>query len=527
MKSLLRTALVCISTLISSVLSFAQQATPFITQPNLVRMPTSAPLRHMPPLRPRDEHLAIPLRSVPHSPTPLQADPVIQSSAIASATTFTGLNFDGIGKGFGDYVVGVAPPDTNGAAGDTQFVQWVNTSFAIFDKASGTLLYGPAAGNTLWQGSSLTACADNNDGDPVVLFDRMAHRWIFSQISFTNGPPFYVCFAVSQTSDATGPYNRYALEWTGDTLPDYPKVGTWPDAFYASVNLFFGGFLFVGGQICALERDKMLADLDAGVQCFTLSSNASLLPSDVDGAAPPPTGAPNYFLSLGSNALSLFRFHVDWANPNSTTLSGPISIPVAAFNRACNGGACIPQPGTSQQLDTIGDRLMFRLAYRNFGSYESLVVTHSVNPGNKKVRAGQAVSAIRWYELRNPGGTPAVVQQGTYSPTADARWMGSAAMDKVGNIAVGYSVSSSAVHPSIRFAVHTPADPAGVLEAETSIVEGTGSQLPNLNRWGDYSSMSVDPVDDCTFWYTTEYLKADGTFNWSTRIAAFKLDSCQ
>jgi hypothetical protein len=218
--------------------------------------------------------------------------------------------------------------------------------------------------------------------------------------------------------------------------------------------------------------------------------------------------------------------HVDWTNPSATTLSGPVSVPVAAYTAACNGGTCVPQSGVSQKLDSLADRLMFRLAYRNFGTYESAVVTHSVQIGN--YRKGDP-TAIRWYELRAPGAsTPTLYQQGTYNPDATFRWMGSIAQDKQGNMAVGYSVSSTAIHPGIRVALRSFSDPAGTLQAETSVIAGGGSQTgQNLSRWGDYSSMSVDPVDDCTFWYTTEYLKANGAFNWSTRIVSFRHPSCQ
>ena len=191
---------------------------------------------------------------------------------------------------------------------------------------------------------------------------------------------------------------------------------------------------------------------------------------------------------------------------------------VAPFTPACGGGTCIPQLGTSQQLDSLADRLMYRLAYRNFGDHEALLVNHSVT-------AGTSVG-IRWYEIRSPGGTPTVYQQGTYAPDATFRWMGSIAMDKVGNIALGYSASSSTLSPSIRYTGRAPTDALGTMQAETIIQAGGGSQLSNLSRWGDYSAMTVDPIDDCTFFYTTEYLKASGTFNWSTRIASFKFPSC-
>jgi hypothetical protein len=275
----------------------------------------------------------------------------------------------------------------------------------------------------------------------------------------------------------------------------------------------------------------MLAGLPATQQCFQLSSSfGGLLPSDLDGTIPPPAGSPNYFLNFGSNSLNLWKFHVDWANSPNTTLTGPTNIPVAAFTPACNRGACIAQPGTTQKLDSLADRLMYRLAYRNFlDGHEALVVNHSVciGSGGQCLRGSQRPSGVRWYELRNLAGTPAVYQQATYAPDSTSRWMGSIAMDKQGNMALGYSASSSSVAPSIRYTGRLSTDVLNTMQTENIIKPGVGSQLQNLSRWGDYSSMTVDPVDDCTFWYTTEYLKASGTWNWSTWITSFKFPGCQ
>jgi len=204
----------------------------------------------------------------------------------------------------------------------------------------------------------------------------------------------------------------------------------------------------------------------------------------------------------------------------SSTFTGPTAITVATYSEACSGGGtCITQSGTSTRLDSLGDRLMHRLAYRNFGSHEALVANHAVTSGSNV--------GVRWYEIRSPGATPTLFQQGTYAPDSTRRWMGSIAMDKVGDIAVGYSASSSSIHPSIRYTGRLPGDAVGTLEAENSIIAGTGSQNGGLTRWGDYSALTVDPVDDCTFWYVNQYLKANGSFNWSTRVASFKFPSCQ
>jgi hypothetical protein len=285
--------------------------------------------------------------------------------------------------------------------------------------------------------------------------------------------------------------------------------------------MFGSNNAFLGGRTCALDRAKMLVgDPSAQQVCFQFSTNdGGLLPSDLDGSTPPPAGAPNYVVEYGTNSLDLFKFHVDFTTPANSTLTGPTVISVAPFSAACNGGGtCIPQGGTNQQLDSLADRLMYRLAYRNFGDHESLVVDHSVT-------AGTSVG-VRWYELRNLSGTPTVFQQGTYAPDSKYRWMGSIAMDGSGDIAMGYSVSISTTFPSIAYTGRVPTDAPGTMEAETTIQAGTGSQISGLNRWGDYSAMTVDPVDDCTFWYTNEYLKATGSFNWSTRIASFKFPGC-
>ncbi len=522
-----RPIFVALSLIVWSCLpAVAQQGDLGASLPRLVESDVSPPLRDIPPVPPREERRVIPLRPVPPVPHQAQPDTVVQQSAGAAVSTTNVLNFDGIGQGVYGFTVTAAPPDTNGAVGATQYVQWVNFSFAVFDKATGNRLFGPVAGNTLWQGFKVAACANNNDGDPIAQYDKAANRWVMAQLSFTGGPPYYECIAVSQTSDATGAYNRYALQWVNNTFPDYPKLGVWPDAYYFSFNMFLGGLFFQGAQVCGLDRNLMLNGFPPGpdsAQCFQLSASfASLLPADLDGSNAPPVGSPNFFLNFGANSLNLWKFQVDFTNPNNTTLTGPINIPVAPFTAACNGGGtCIPQSGTSQKLDSLGDRLMYRLAYRNFTNHESLVVNHSVATGGRKGPTG-----VRWYEIRNPNGTPTVFQQGTYAPDSNFRWMGSIAMDKAGDIALGYSVSSSTMFPSIRFTGRVPADPPGTMEAENSIKSGAGSQLPNLSRWGDYSSISIDPVDDCTFFYTSEYLKSSGTFNWSTQIASFKFPGC-
>jgi len=482
-----------------------------------VSPPLSEMIQHAPPpsleRRPVEPMKLIPL---PPEVTQLQEDPVIQVATVGPPTPPVTLSFPGLGNGQYGFSVTGAPPDTEGTVGATQYVQWVNTSFAIFNKSTGALISGPSAGNTLWSGFG-GGCQTNNDGDPIVLYDKLAQRWIFSQFSVST-TPYLQCIAVSTTSDATGTYNRYSFQYSN--FDDYPKMGVWPDAYYETFNMFAGGTTFVGADACAYDRNAMLAGTSATQVCFQQGTSVGgLLPSDFDGTAAPPAGSPNYMLYFGTNNLNLYKFHVDFTNPSNSTFTGPTVISVASFSALCGGGTCVPQPSTTQKLDSLADRLMYRLAYRNFGSHESLVVNHSVVAGSG--------GGIRWYEIQNPSGTPIVAQQSTFAPDSNYRWMGSVAMDQAGDLAVGYSVSSSSVSPSIRFAGRVPTDPASTLESEVSIVSGTGSQSGNsLSRWGDYSAMQVDPVDDCTFWFTEEYMVTTGSFNWNTRIANFKFPGC-
>ncbi len=483
-----------------------------------VHRDVSAPLREMilhAPAPSLQKHEAEPVRRIPLPPglTQLQEDSV-QQRTVVPFTPVVGTSFEGLGAGQYGFTVNSAPPDTNGTVGATQYVQWVNSSFAIFNKSTGALIAGPTAGNTLWSGFG-GGCQTNNDGDPVVLYDKAAQRWVFSQFSVTT-TPYLQCIAVSTTSDATGTFNRYSFQYSN--FDDYPKMGVWSDGYYETFNMFNGN-TFVGADACAYNRTAMLAGSAATQVCFQQGSSVGgLLPSDIDGTTAPPAGSPNYMLYFGTNNLNLFKFHVDFTTPSNSTFTGPTVIPVAAFSPLCGGGTCVPQSGTTQQLDSLADRLMYRLAYRNFGTHESLVVNHSVTAGSS--------GGVRWYEIQNPSGTPTVAQQSTFAPDSNYRWMGSIAMDQAGDMAAGYSVAGSSLSPTIRYTGRVPTDPSGTMEAEVNVVTGTGSQTTGLSRWGDYSAMQVDPVDDCTFWYTTEYIKTNGTFNWNTRIANFKFPTC-
>jgi len=482
-----------------------------------VSPPLSEMIKHAPP--PSLERREVePMKLIPLPPgmDQPQEDPVIQVATVPPPTPPVGTSFEGLGNGQYGFSVTSAPPDTEGTVGATQYVQWVNTSFAVFNKSTGALIAGPTAGNTMWSEFG-GGCQTNNDGDPIVLYDKMAQRWIFSQFSVST-TPYLQCIAVSTTSDATGTYNRYSFQYSN--FDDYPKMAVWTDAYYETFNMFAGGTTFVGADACAYNRAAMLTGASATQVCFQQSSSVGgLLPSDFDGTTAPPAGSPDYLVYFGTNNLNLYKFHVDFTTPTNSTFTGPTVINVASFSPLCGGGTCVPQPSTTQQLDSLADRLMYRLAYRNFGTHESLVVNHSVVAGTG--------GGIRWYEIQNPSGTPTVAQQSTFAPDSNYRWMGSVAMDQAGDLAVGYSVSSSSVSPSVRFAGRVPTDPASTLESEVSIIAGTGSQSgSSLSRWGDYSAMQVDPADDCTFWFTEEYMKTTGAFNWNTRIANFKFPGC-
>jgi hypothetical protein len=442
------------------------------------------------------------------------------NTAASKAPTTPGLNLAGVaGKGW-------PTADTSGAVGATQYVQWVNTLFAVYDKTTGALVEGPIAETTLWSG---IAPCQSVAGDPSVQYDKTAGVWVMSVHS--GGPTYYECFAVSTTSDATGSYTRYAFplpSYNGTNyFPDYPKVGVWPDGYYVEFNLQNAstGFTPIAGMECAFDRFSMLAGTQASMVCFFVAGTGhdlTILPSDLDGATPPPAGAPNYFLQLNAanGALNLWQFHVDWTTLTNSTFTGPTAIAVGPIREACNGGKCIPQLNSTQHVDGVGDRLMNRVAYRNFGTYDVIVATHSVTVTNP------ARTGIRWYEIRNPGGTPVVHQAATWKPDANFRWLGSIGMDKLGDIAVGYNVSSTTMYPAVRYAARLAAYPINLLQSEMSIVEGTGSQQPGNNSWADVSTLSIDPVDDCTFWYSSQYYQTSSVQSWSTRIGSFSFAGC-
>ena len=456
-----------------------------------------------------------------------QPDAAIQTEAAPLVAAAIGLNFDGIPDS-ANVSLGV-PPDSNLAVGATQVVETINTAYEVYDKVTGASVMGPNQISNLFTGvTGLCGQGANspNFTDPIVLYDQIAGRWLISIVAANSG--FTVgkeCIAVSTTSDATGTYHRYVFGFgTGQRFNDYPKLAIWPDGYYASYNLF-SPTAFLTALACAYDRNAMLAGTAAKAVCFSKPSEFAFLPSNLDGSTLPPNGEPNFFVDLfSSTALHLFRFHVDFVTTSNSTFSGPITITVAAYTQACPvTGTCIPQLGTAQSLDSLGDRLMHRLAYRNFTTHESLVVNHSV-------KTSSAAAGVRWYEIRNPNGTPVAFQQSTLTNASTSLWMGSIAMDKMGDMALGFSESSTSIHPSIAFTGRMPSDPLNTMEAPAPIFAGKGSQTGGTanggSRWGDYSGMAIDPVDDCTFWYVNEYLLANGLFNFHTRLASLKFPSC-
>lgn len=485
----------------------------------------SPPLRDLAAAEPRGagehEHKVDRVKPIPRPKYTLSPDGALQASEMNGPLikTTDGVDFAGVGQGDYGFSPDAAPPDTNGVVGKDQYVQFVNESIAVFNKADGALLMGPVKGHIIWKGLA-GDCSKHDDGDPVVQYDKMAKRWVVTQF-FVSGKNYLECVAVSKNSDATGQYYRYAFSYGAHDFNDYPKVGVWPDGYYVTYNIFLNGQVFNGSKVCAFDRTAMLTGAAATQQCVQLSPlYGGLLPSDLDGATLPPNGTPNFQVTYDTNKLQLFKFFVDWANPANTHLDGPTNIAVPAFTPGCGGGgSCIKQKGTTNLLDSLADRPMFRLAYRNFGDHESLVVNQSVD-----VSGGMGV---RWYELRDPNGTPSVFQASTYAPTKAYRWMGSAAQDKFGNLAIGYSYSSGKDFAGMRYAVRAASDPVNQMGAEHNIIDGGGAQIANLHRWGDYSNLTIDPEDDCTFWFTSEYLKATGSFNWSTRIHSFRTSKCK
>jgi hypothetical protein len=464
-----------------------------------------------------------------------QVDPVVQVKPSTTLVTIPGLSMLGLGSGFtgpqGAFPFVFAPPDPNSAVGATQVVETVNLSFAVFDKTTGATVLGPIPIASLWNGfnSSCSSTVGVSLADPIVLYDKIAGRWVMRIVTLLD--PYFVCMAVSTTSDATGTWYQYAFSVAADGRQSGQKMGLWPDGYYLSQWTYNASGTYQGPEACVVNRAQMIIGKTATMQCFQLRSTViyGMVPSDLDGMTAPPAGSPNYYLiqgPAGSNTLLLYRFHVNFTTPADSTFTGPVSIAVAPYTPGSRDMlVALPQPGTTQLLDVNGSDLMPRLAYRNFATasppHESLVVTQSVIAGT----GSSARTAVRWYELRSPATTPTVYQQGTYSPNNTNRWMGSIAMDMMGDMAIGYTAGSATIYPTIRYTGRQSTDPLDTMENEVAIFAGIGSQTGG-GRWGDYSSMSVDPSDDCTMWYTGQYMGKTGQLNWGTRLFSFKFPSC-
>ena len=392
---------------------------------------------------------------------PVRGPEILRTFAPAAAAPVAGVNFDGIPA------TGVLPPDVVGDVGPNHYIQLVNSAFTIYDK-SGNTLAGPTPINALWSGFG-GPCESLNNGDPIVRYDQLADRWLISQFALPGGQQgFFECFAISRTPDPIGGgWFLYAFP-TNDAasgnpvFPDYPKISVWPDGYYMGTQR---GFPNGGLDVWSFERDKMLVGAPAAVVQFSVPApSLFLMPSDLDGP-PPPDGTPNFFVRQvdgdrfgGSDRLEIFAFSVDWNNPATSTFVQISSLATAPFDSVlCSAsllGACVPQPGVSQRLETLTVWPMWRLQFRNFGSYQAMVINHTVDAN------GKDLAGIRWYELRRaPSGAWSIFQQGTHAPDGAHRWMGSIAMDGDGNIALGYSVSSDSVFPSIRRTGRLATDP--------------------------------------------------------------------
>jgi hypothetical protein len=536
----------------------AEPLEPIVSQ--AVAFDTTPPLREMRPIassverpEPVGELGTGPVGNKQHS-----SDGALQTQAVTSTMPRPLFTFEGPSNedNFDVFGFRVNPPDPNGDVGINHVVFMVNVVFSVYSK-TGRMLGGPFDTGTLWQGFEVGDCTDPS-GDPIVVYDEKADRWILTQFTTRGfdvpGRPFFNCVAVSQTPDPLGPYFRFAFE-TGQDFPDYPKYGVWPtaDPTQASLTITTREFNRGGGEdnigIYAIERAGLLAgNPNTKIVGFHLKDQTlrgdGLLPADFDGRTPPPAGSPQAIVGTQDDgagapfdALNVFHLRANFADPKTSTFGLAKQLPIANFDTIfpCTPTSrdCIPQPGIftpedPRKLDILSyrQRPTWRLQYRNFGTYEALVT-------NQSVEARPAIAGVRWWELRNPI-DPVIHQEGTWAPDDGVhRWMGSVAQDKNGNLAVGYSVSShvARVFPGIRYAGRLASDPLGELsQGEAVLQNGRGVQTATNSRWGDYTSMNIDPVDDCTFYYFNEYYRRSGTADdprpWQTRAGAFRFPDC-
>ncbi|HEU4939615.1 MAG TPA: DUF11 domain-containing protein [Vicinamibacterales bacterium] len=436
----------------------------------------------------------------------------------------------------------VIASDNSGAAGPNHYFQHENYSAVIFDK-TGQVVLGPFSTASFWNGfTSPNSTCSLGWSDSIVLYDHDAQRWFvsrFAAVANSDGTTsWYQCFAISTTTDPTGQYHRYVFAIDAKDWNDYPKFGIWPDAYYMTANNRFdvnNATAPIAHFIVAFERSAMLAGQVAREIIFKIDNagrRAHILPADWDGNTAPPAGSPNYLarpldtnLGWPASAMEIWTAQINWT-AGTGVLNLQTTLPQNAFSSAiCNMSQnCIPQPGTTQRLDPLAfGMMMYRLAYRNFGDHESLVFTQTVEVSDFDDHAG-----IRWYELRRSSGSWSLFQQSTFAPDSDHRWMGSIAMDRFGNMAMGYNVSSSATFPGIRIAGRLPGDPVNQITEAVNLEPGLGSETGTV-FFADYAQTSLDPLDDCTFWYAGTYQPATANnlqFSWATKIASFRFPNC-
>jgi hypothetical protein len=485
------------------------------------------------------------------APTHLM-DGALQSGDVAPNIPAASLTFDGLSNNDNLTLFGgtVLPSDATIDVGPNHIVQTVNLAFRVYNK-SGTPLTAVAKLSSLFAPLG-SPCGSRNDGDPVVLYDPLADRWLISQFCLSFNPNMHQLIAISKTGDPTGAYFLYNFVMPNNDFDDYPHYGVWPDAYYLTTNEFNqSGTSFLGGGAFAFDRKKMLqGDPSASYVYFDEGlidpSLGGELPTDIDGVVTPPVGTPNLFMEFRAvafgdpaDSLRMFEFHPDFSNPSNSTFTQRPDVLLVPFDASQPASAnAIEQPppaGSSSFLDSLADRLMHRIAYRTLaGGVQSYVLNFTVNvSGTDGSSASTYQAGIRWVELRRNSTTGAVTvnQQGTYAPGAGDgmngrnTWMASVAQDYLGDIGLGFSVSSLTQFPSILYAGRLVGDAAGTLgQGENTLFAGTGSQQHTAGRWGDYAATSVDPSDECTFWHTNQYYSASGTSPWRTRIGAFKVD---
>ncbi|MCP4152702.1 MAG: hypothetical protein GY757_33515 [bacterium] len=454
-------------------------------------------------------------------------DPVVQSDfgltreQLATEdpiANFAGMNLNSNGAGW--------PPDTTGDVGSTYFVQAVNSSMAIYRKSDGQLM-SSATFDDFFGGTGIsgTPCDDENNGDPLVLYDQYNQRWFVLDFAWesSQNDGSYFSIAASKTSDPTGDWWQYAFRADDTLMDDYPKAGVWHDGIYITANMFQFSGSYQGAKVWALKTPELYQGTITSQYVYDTSDEAwSIMPSNARGTTPPASTEPNYMFSMdcdefggsSTDGLYVWKYDVDWTNSSNTTWTGPTKLSSAAFTVTGTG---VPQQGSSVSVDSLAGRLMYTAMYRKYSTYNSVYLSHVADYSSRR--------AMRWYEVRiSSGGTPSIYQQSTFSPDSNHRWMGSIAADKWGSVALAYSISSSSMYPAIAYTGRVVGDTLSTLpQGEKTLIAGTGAQT-SYSRWGDYSTLSVDPSDDETFWYTQEYYTSTGT-NWQTRIGSFKISN--